>query len=261
MKVFLVLEETSFYQPNFVAELLQNQAYQFVGAALVTKVPPKYSLGKYLQKNWHYLNMKEFIRLVHTRFKLELKSRLIRKSQAKKHYNVASVLKAFDVDFVKVTYNINEEKYVNFIASKEPDVILSSNPLLFKSKILSLPKICCINRHSSLLPAYKGLLPVFHAYRKEEEYTGVTIHTMERKIDAGVILAQGKIKIEPSDTVTTLYQKCFDISAGLCFEALERIREGQVEDIMSQNEMKPSYYSFPTKEDWGDFRKRKGKFI
>ncbi len=234
MKVFLVLEETSFYQPTFVAELLQNQAYEFVGAALVTKVPPKYSLGKYLQKNWHYLNMKELIRLVNTRLKLELKSRLIRKNQTKKHYNVASVLKAFTVDFVKVEYNINKEEYVKFIASKEPDVILSSNPLLFKSEILSIPKICCINRHSSILPGYKGLLPVFHAYRKGEEYTGVTIHTMEKKIDAGVILAQGKVNIEPGDTIDTLYQKCFQISARLCFEALERIRVGQLKDIISE---------------------------
>jgi len=261
MKVFLVLEETSFYQPNFVAELLQNKHYEFVGAALITKVPPKYSLDRYLRKHWYYLNTRELLRLVNIQVELELKKRLIQKSTNRDYYDTASVIKAFNLPFIKVEYNINKKEYIEFIASKSPDVILSSNPLILKEKILHIPKLGCINRHSSLLPGNKGLLPVFHSYRKGEAFTGVTIHTMEKEIDGGAILSQAKIKIEKSDTVFSLYQKCFDISAQLCFEALEKIRLGQLEGMTSQNETAPSYHSFPTKEEWQEFRKRKGKFI
>lgn len=258
MRIFLILEETSFYQPAFIAALLRNKTYQYVGAALVTKVPAKNSLDKYFQKYWYYLKPIEISKLVIKKLELDIKQKFSSANNAS--HSVSGVLKQFGIDYINIEYDINKDEYLNFIASKEPDIIISSNPLIFKKKLLSIPKICSINRHSSLLPSYAGLLPVFHAYRNGENFVGVTIHTMESKIDKGIILAQKSIKIEPDDTVDHLYQKCFDISADLCFEALEKIRNNQMEAVIAEN-ASPSYYAFPNKKDWTEFRQKGGRFI
>lgn len=261
MKVFLVLEETSFYQPDFVAKLLRNKAYTYVGAALVTKIPPKGNIEAYFKKHWYYLTIMEIFKLgIKTLVSIINNYFSFVKKDATFH-SVSAVLKYYKVDYIEVHYDIHKEVYLDFIRSKEPDVIISSNPLIFKKKILSIPKICAINRHASLLPAYAGLLPVMHAYRQGEEYVGVTLHTMDTKIDGGTVLSQGKIKIQEGDTVDTLYQKCFDISADLCFQALEKIKSGHWQNGHIKSNIIPSYFAFPTKDQWSEFRKRKGKMI
>ena len=67
----------------------------------------------------------------------------------------------------------------NFIQN----IIISSNSLIFKKELLSIPKICTINRHSALLPSYGGLLPVFQSFIHGEKFTGVSIHYMNNKIE------------------------------------------------------------------------------
>lgn len=57
------------------------------------------------------------------------------------------------------------------------DVIISSQSLYFGKKILEIPVLCCINRHSGLLPNNGGLWPGFQAVRKGEPETGVSVHT------------------------------------------------------------------------------------
>lgn len=257
MRVFLIIDETNFYHPEFAAELINNKEYEYVGAALVTKS----ILMDYMQKNWHFLKFSELARLSLKQIELKAKDKLLSKKKRQAFYSVSSVLDYYGIDYFEVERDIHTEEYLNFIRSKAPDVIISSNSLILRKKLLSIPKICSINRHSSLLPAYGGIWPVFHAYRKGEEFVGVTIHTMESKVDEGIILAQRKIKIEPHDVVDSLYKKCFDVSAEACFEALEKIRSGKYKESHIPPVHTPSYYSFPTKADWMEFRAKNGKFI
>lgn len=100
---------------------------------------------------------------------------------------------------------------------------------------------------------------MFQAVRKGETEVGVSVHTMEAKIDKGILLAQSVVPVTEDETVDTLYQKCFDLGAITVHNALERIAK---EDIVNMpNEYEESYYSFPEKEHWKDFRTRGIKFI
>lgn len=257
MKVFLIIDETNFYHPNFVAELIRNDQYEFVGAALVTKS----ILMDYMKKNWHFLKLSELVRLSLKQIELSAKDKLLPKKKNRPFYSVSAVFNHFGIEYFEVEKDIHKEEYLNFIKAKEPDVIISASSLILRKKLLNIPKIGCINRHTSLLPSYGGIWPVFHAYRKGEAFVGVTIHTMSEKVDDGIILVQKKIKIEPADSVDDLYKKSFDISAEACFEALEKLRARQLEELDESNQYAPSYYSFPTKEDWKEFREKKGKFV
>ena len=153
-------------------------------------------------------------------------------------------------------YDINEIKYVNKIIDIKPDLIISSCSLIFKKEILSLPKYGCINRHSSLLPSNGGVYPVFHSISKGEKYSGVTIHCMTSKIDEGKILAQKKI-LNKDNNMSKIYKDCFSNSSELILMAIDNlINEKYLEQIFTKN-----YNSFPSNDDWNEFRKNNGKFI
>jgi methionyl-tRNA formyltransferase len=257
MKIFLIIDESNFYHPNFVAELIRTGQHEFVGAAVVTNS----ILAAYLKKNWHYLKPTELIRLSLKTAELVAKDKLLPKNSGASFYSVSAVLDHFGVDYFKLEEDIHQDKYLDIIKSKAPDVIISSTSQIFRKKLLAIPKICSINRHSSLLPAYGGIWPMLHALRKGEQFVGVSIHTMEPKVDRGIILAQRKIRIEKGDTINRLYEKSFEVSTDACLEALDKIAAGQWEMVASATENTPSYYGFPTKTDWREFRQKKGRFI
>lgn len=258
MRLFLVIDETHFYQPNFVAELIKKTEHEVVGAVLVTKVLPKSDIERYIIRNFYYLKISELFRLGVKKLILSFKNHFYKSNIYNDFYSVRKVYDHYGIDYFEVEYDINKKEYINKIKNKNPDIIISSNSLIFSNKILKIPKYC-INRHSSLLPSYGGLWPVFQAVRKKGNKVGVSVHTMEKRIDKGILLAQTVIPIHEKDSVDILYKKCFAHSAEIVFSAIKRIEENDLETLC--NDYKSSYYSFPKKEHWRQFRKRKIRFI
>ena len=78
---------------------------------------------------------------------------------------------------------------------------------LVKDDVLSVFKGGCYNLHGSMLPLYRGRAPVNWVLVNGETQTGVTLHHMTSKPDAGDIVAQQAIAIEPRDTAKTLMGK------------------------------------------------------
>lgn len=64
-----------------------------------------------------------------------------------------------------------------------------------------------INIHPSLLPKYPGLNTYARALAAGDKEVGSTVHLVTQEVDAGPILAQQSVPVEPSDTVETLKQK------------------------------------------------------
>jgi len=230
-----------------------------VGCALVVKVPKKNNIERYILRNFRYLKLDELVKLAFRKAKYSLYN-WIGFRKPKYFYGVKSALKHYGLPYFVVKNNVNEEGYLDKIRQFSPEVILSSNSLYFKRDLLSIPKYC-INRHSSLLPSYGGLWPVFQALRNGEEYVGVTVHLMTEKIDEGKPLTQKKIKITEHDTVDSLYQKCFRASANVCLEALDALSHPHSFSLESDATIKKSYFGFPTKEQWREFRANGKKFV
>jgi methionyl-tRNA formyltransferase len=61
--------------------------------------------------------------------------------------------------------------------------------------------------HGSLLPKYRGRVPVNWAVLKGEKETGATLHYMVNKPDAGDIVAQQRVPILPNDTAKEVFDK------------------------------------------------------
>lgn len=73
--------------------------------------------------------------------------------------------------------------------------------------LLALAKRGAYNLHGSLLPKYRGRVPVNWAVLNGETETGVTLHEMVEKPDAGAIIAQTAVPILPDDTAYDVFTK------------------------------------------------------
>jgi len=64
-----------------------------------------------------------------------------------------------------------------------------------------------VNIHPSLLPRYPGLDTHARALAAGDSVTGCTVHLVTEEVDAGEILAQTEVPIEPGDTPQRLEQR------------------------------------------------------
>lgn len=94
------------------------------------------------------------------------------------------------------------------IASAQPDFLFSFYYRhMLAPEILALAPRGAYNMHGSLLPKYRGRVPVNWAVLHGERETGATLHEMVAKPDAGRIVAQAGVPILPDDTAFEVFNK------------------------------------------------------
>lgn len=102
----------------------------------------------------------------------------------------------------------NDPAVVAALAALQPDFLFSFYyRLMLKAPLLALPKRGAYNMHGSLLPKYRGRVPVNWAIIHGERETGATLHEMVEKPDAGGVLAQQAVPILPDDTAFDVFAK------------------------------------------------------
>ncbi|HLP98983.1 MAG TPA: formyltransferase [Sideroxyarcus sp.] len=104
--------------------------------------------------------------------------------------------------------NPNVPEVVEQIAALQPDFYFSFYYReMLKAPLLAIPKRGALNMHGSLLPKYRGRVPVNWAIIRGETETGSTLHYMTEKPDNGDIVAQQAVPILPNDTAHEVFQK------------------------------------------------------
>lgn len=86
---------------------------------------------------------------------------------------------------------------------------------LLKAGLLESPKRGAYNMHGSLLPSYRGRVPINWAIIHGETETGATLHQMTLKPDNGAIVDQLAVPILPDDTAQEVFEKV-TVAAELC---------------------------------------------
>lgn len=79
--------------------------------------------------------------------------------------------------------------------------------LMLKPAVLAIPTRGAYNMHGSLLPKYRGRVPINWALINGERETGATLHRMVEKPDAGEIVARQAVPILPDDTAGDVFAK------------------------------------------------------
>jgi methionyl-tRNA formyltransferase len=145
--------------------------------------------------------------------------------------------------------NVNQPEYVGRIAALRPDLIFSFYYRhMLKDEILAIPQRGAYNLHGSLLPAYRGRCPVNWVLVRGERQTGVTLHHMVTKADAGDIVGQKAVPIERTDTAVILYRKLCDAAGRLLDELLPQMKAGAA-PCLPQDISKGSYFGGRRSED------------
>lgn len=137
-----------------------------------------------------------------------------------------------------------------------PDIVITcAYGQIIPDEILNYPPFKAINVHASLLPKLRGGAPLHKSIIYGYEETGVTIMYMERKMDAGDIITQEKIKILDNDNVGTIHDKLSILGSKLLIETLPSIFNGTNKRI-KQNEEEVTYaYNISREEEHIDFNK------
>jgi methionyl-tRNA formyltransferase len=146
------------------------------------------------------------------------------------------------------------ESFVPLMRALEPDLAICLGfPWKLSAEMIAVPRLGTINTHPSLLPRYRGPVPVSWAVRNGETEVGMTIHWMDSELDTGGILAQEAIRLEGEHGWEALTPKLADVVGRLLPAALARVEAGDPGD--PQDESLASYYSFFEPEyveiDWG----------
>lgn len=150
---------------------------------------------------------------------------------------------------VYTTEQVNTPEWIAKIAAVNPDVIFSFYyRRMICREILDLPRLGAFNLHGSYLPYYRGRCPVNWVIINGEKQSGVTLHYMVEKPDAGDIVGQKVVAIETSDTAKTLYEKLCVKAKELLDEVLPVIKKEQI-PRKKQNLEEGSYYGGRRPED------------
>jgi len=145
--------------------------------------------------------------------------------------------------------DINAPEWVECVRVFQPDILFSFYYRnMVCQEILDIPPKGCLNLHGSLLPKYRGRVPVNWAIIHGETETGVTLHYMVAKPDAGDIVAQRKVTIDFEDTARTVFDKMTIAARELMRDTLPLLREGRAPRV-PQDLSKGSYFSGRKPED------------
>ncbi|WP_272691172.1 bifunctional UDP-4-amino-4-deoxy-L-arabinose formyltransferase/UDP-glucuronic acid oxidase ArnA [Providencia sp. PROV132] len=145
--------------------------------------------------------------------------------------------------------NVNHPLWIERIREMKPDVIFSFYYRdMLSEELLAIAPKGAFNLHGSLLPKYRGRAPINWALLKGESETGVTLHKMVAKADAGDIIAQEKVAITDTDTSLTLHAKVREAAEVLLNKTLPLIEAGSYKSV-AQDESQATYFGRRTAED------------
>jgi folate-dependent phosphoribosylglycinamide formyltransferase PurN len=262
LRTVLIMDDTPFYQAMYCKGLIDRCIDIDVKSIVIVSLPGGGKLQQYLLKNSWELGIKSLFLLASKSLILRLFNYFPIMVRGEFTSSIATLSRERGIPYL-IHRNDNADDYREWVKNFNPDLIISSCSNIFKKEFIKLPAIGFINRHSSLLPSYGGILPVFRCIQKGELYTGVSIHRVVEEIDAGEVLSQKAIRIFKGDTVDKLYSLCFTLSLVATIEAVKKLK-GPKNDGVHQlpiNKSVKSYYSYPNKADWEEFNARKVPFI
>jgi methionyl-tRNA formyltransferase len=119
---------------------------------------------------------------------------------------------------------------------------------MIHEEILKIPRLGAFNMHGSLLPKYRGRVPINWAILHGEKTTGVTLHHMVKRADAGDIVDQEAVPIGPDDTAQEVFNTCVTAARLVLLRQIEALTTGTA-PRRAQDESQATYFGGRKPED------------
>lgn len=131
---------------------------------------------------------------------------------------------------------INQQINIDLLKRWNPDFISVFGSSILGEKIIELFPNRIINMHLGLSPFYRGSGTNFWPlYDEKPEYVGVTIHYLDKGIDTGNVIVQGRPSIESGDTPHSIGNKTIIEGVRLMKETLKRFEKGELVEGFKQD--------------------------
>ena len=125
----------------------------------------------------------------------------------------------------------NAAEVIEQVRASQPDVLFSFYYRhMLGAELLAVPASGAYNLHGSLLPKYRGRVPVNWAVLHGETETGVSLHRMEIKPDAGALLDQQAVAILPNDTAHAVFRKLTCATEQLLLRCVPLLLQGRAQE-------------------------------
>ncbi|MBQ3235074.1 MAG: methionyl-tRNA formyltransferase [Clostridia bacterium] len=138
---------------------------------------------------------------------------------------------------------------VEDLKALSPDIMVTcAFGQILSQEILDIAKHGVINVHASLLPKYRGSAPIQYSVINGDEVTGVTVMQTGLEVDAGDILMQKELLINPDETAGELFDRLSILGAETIVTALDKIEAGEIIPVPQDHE-KATHVKMLKKED------------
>src|SRR3989338_971369 len=123
---------------------------------------------------------------------------------------------------------LDDEAFAHLASVEAEYAICVAYGKIIPERVIKLYPKGILNIHYSLLPKYRGATPTEAALLAGDAETGVTIQKMVYELDAGDVIAQEKIAIEPTWTVRELRPKLIELGARMLVTVLPKYLAGEI---------------------------------
>jgi methionyl-tRNA formyltransferase/peptidoglycan/xylan/chitin deacetylase (PgdA/CDA1 family) len=108
-----------------------------------------------------------------------------------------------------------------------PELGVGIGPPLLRHTIFGAPERGTLNLHKSLLPDYRGMPPGFWELHDGSPTSGVSVHWMEAALDAGAIVRQRALRIDPYATTGGLLARLDALGIEVLVDAVRAVLDGE----------------------------------
>jgi len=130
----------------------------------------------------------------------------------------------------------NTQMYVKALGRFKPEIVVCKAFGEIVPKVfLDYPKYGCINVHFSILPKYRGAVPIQKAILDGEKETGISIILMSEGLDEGDILHIEREKILDTDTNLSLRERLVKKSSMILGDILEKWINGEIIPVKQEH--------------------------
>lgn len=166
---------------------------------------------------------------------------------------LADVARASGIALLEVE-DVNGAACHAALRAARPDVILSFHfDQIFTLETLSLAPLGGVNIHPSLLPRHRGPIPTFWALQEGPGATGISIHRIAARIDAGEVLAQRAHALPLGVSASSAARLLHEAALPMIGDALQALAAGKAEGAVAP--ILP-YCGFPSAAEIGKARRQ-----
>jgi folate-dependent phosphoribosylglycinamide formyltransferase PurN len=141
-------------------------------------------------------------------------------------HHLADVCRDAGVPWYRID-SVNTDSTIALLREHRVDVLLHQTPEILQGEVLRTPAVGVLNRHMSLLPAYRGAWPLYWQLANGEREVGISLHLVDEGIDSGAVVVQEAVTRQPGESAASLMARLFDRSVPLTCTALQRLSTGK----------------------------------